>query len=145
MFYCRVCLQSFMNREELFYHKLEHMADSTAYHQVEPHFDFEVERVNASLRENADLIFTVHQFTQINADFNFPRILSLNRDGWITEMYQALDLVANVNNKESFKIIFSMGFILMNRQTGGFQFFVPHENNAFFKKPIRIDQPASWR
>ena len=145
MFYCRVCLQSFMNREELFYHKLEHMADSTAYHPVEPHFDFEDERVNALLRENADLIFTAHRFTQISADFNFPRILSLNRDGWITEMYQALDLVANVNNQESFKINFSMGFILMNRQTGRYRFFVPRENNAFFKKPIRIDRPASWR
>ena len=145
MFYCRVCLQSFVNREELFYHKLEHMADSRAYHPVEPHFDFEDERVNALLRENADLIFTGHRFTQISADFNFPRILLLNRDGWITEMYQALDLVANVNNQESFKINFSMGFILKNRDTGRYRFFVPHENNAFFKKPIRIDRPASWR
>ena len=93
MFYCRVCLQSFMNREELFYHKLEHMADSTAYHTVEPHFDFEDERVNALLRENADLIFTAHRFTQISADFNFPRILSLNRDGWITEMYSSANKI----------------------------------------------------
>ena len=145
MFYCRVCLQSFMNREEPFHHKLEHMADSTAYHPVEHHFDLEDERVNALLHENADLIFTAHQFTQIGADFNFPRILSLVCDGWIPEMYQALDLVANVNNQESFKINFSMEFILMNRQTGRYHFFVPHENNAFIKKPIRIDRPASWR
>ena len=144
MFYCRVCLQSSMNREELFYHKLEHMADSTAYHLVEPHFDFEDERVNALLCENADLIFTGHRFTQISSDFNFPCILSLNCDGWITEMYQALYLVANENNQESFKINF-MGFILMNRQTGRHRFFAPHENTAFFKKPIRIDRPASWR
>ena len=33
-------------------------------------------------------------------------MLLLNRDGWITEMYQALDLVANVNNQESYKINF---------------------------------------
>ena len=118
MFYCHVCLQSFMNREELFYHKLEQMADSTAYHPVKPHFDFEDERVNALLPENADLIDIAHCFTQISADFNFPHNLSLNCDGWITEMYQALDLVVNVKNQESFKINFTMGFILMNKQTG---------------------------
>ena len=136
MFYCHLCLQSFISRKELFYHKLGHMADSTAYHPVEPHFDFEDERVNALLRENADLIFTGHRFTKKSADFNFPHILLLNRDGWTAELYQALDLVANVNNQDNF----FNGICLDGQSNWLILIFVPHENNAFFKKPIRIDQ-----
>ena len=53
--------------------------------------------------------------------------------------------MANINNNESFKFNLSMGFILVNRDTGNYRFFVPHANNAFFKKPPHIDLPACWR
>ena len=106
---------------------------------MEPHFDFEDDRVYALICENTDLISTGHCFTQICADCNLSHIPLLYRNGLITEMGQALDLVANVENQESFKINFLMGFILMKSHTGRYQFFVSHENNIFFKKPIRID------
>ena len=69
----------------------------------------------------------------------------LNQDGWVREVHHALDLVSNLNNTESFKLNVSMGFILMHRETEEYRFFAPHNNNAFFKKPIRIDRPSSWR
>ena len=144
-FHCQVCLHSFTTREELFHHKLDHMEDPRPYHPVEPHFDSDDETMNALLRENSGLIFSHHHFTPVSASFNFPLTLLLNRDGWIGEIYQTLDLVANVNNDESFKINLSMGFILVNRDTGEYRFFVPHANSAFFKTPIRIDRPSSWR
>ena len=144
-FYCRVCMQSFATRQELFLHKVSHMEDQRAYLPVQPHFDFEDERMNLLLRENADLIFRHHRFTQVSADYNFPLTMVLNQDGWMDEVRHALDLVSNLNNTESFKLNVSMGFILMHRETEEYRFFAPHNNNAFFKKPIRIDRPSSWR
>ena len=144
-FHCRVCLDSFITREELFHHKLEHLEDPRPYQPVEAHFNWEDERMNSMLRENAGLIFTPHRFTPVSADFNFPVNLLLKQDGWINEIYQTLDLVDNINNDESFKINLSMGFILVNRDTAEYRFFVPHANNAFFKKPVRIERPSSWR
>ena len=144
-FHCRVCLDSFASREELFHHRLDHMDDSRAYRPVEPHFDFEDKRLNVLLRDNAELIFSHHRFSPVSADFNFPLTLSLKHNGWINDIYQALDLVANVNNDESFKFNLSMGFILVNRESGDYRYFVPHANNAFFKTPPRIERPACWR
>ena len=69
----------------------------------------------------------------------------LNQDWWIREVHHALDLVSNLNNTESFKLNVSMEFILMHWATEEYRFFEPHNNNAFFKKPIRIDRPSSWR
>ena len=122
-FHCRVCLDSFITREELFHHKLEHLEDPRSYQPMEAHFDWEDERMNSMLRENAGLIFTPHRFTPVSADFNFPVNLLLKQDGWINEIYQTLDLVANINNDESFKINLSMGFILVNRDTAEYRFF----------------------
>ena len=144
-FHCRVCLDSFTTREELFHHRLDHMDDDRAYQPMEPHFDFEDEKLNALLRDNAELIFSHHRFTLVSADFNFPLTISLTRDGWLNEIYQTLDLVANISNDESFKFNLSMGFILVNRESGDYRFFVPHANNAFFKTPQRIERPACWR
>ena len=122
-FYCRVCMQSFATRQELFLHKVSHMEDQRAYLPVQPHFDFEDERINSLLRENADLIFRHHRFTQVSADYNFPLTMVLNQDGWIREVHHALDLVSNLNNTESFKLNVSMGFILMHRETEEYRFF----------------------
>ena len=144
-FHCRVCLDSFASREELFHHRLDHMDDSRAYRPVTPHFDFEDEKLNTLLRDNAQLIFSHHRFSPASVDFNFPLTIPLKRDGWLNEIYQTLDLVANINNDESFKFNLSMGFILVNRDTGDYPFFVPDANNAFFKKPPRIERPACWR
>ena len=144
-FYCTVCMQSLATRQELFLHKVSHMEDPRAYLPVQPHFDVEDERMNSLLRGNSDLIFRHHHFTQVSADYNFPLTISLNQEGWIREVHHALDLVSNLNNSESFKLNISMGLILMHRETQEYRFFVPHNNNAFFKKPIRIDRPSSWR
>ena len=144
-FHCRVCLDSFASREELFHHRLDHMDDSRAYRPVEPHFDFEDEKLNTLLRDNAQLIYSHHRFSPVSDDFNFPLTLPLERDGWLQEIYHTLDLVANISNDESFKFNLSMGFILVYRESGDYRFFVPHANSAFFNKPPRIERPASWR
>ena len=78
-FHCRICL--FASREELFHHRLDHMDDSRAYRPVEPHFDFEDEKLNTLLRDNAQLIYSHHRFSPVSADFNFPLTLPLERDG----------------------------------------------------------------
>ena len=121
------------------------MEDPRPYRPVEPHFDGEDERMNSMLRENAGFIFMSHRFTPVSADFNFPLNLLLNQARWSDNIFQTLDLVANISNDESFKLNLSMGVILTHRETGELRFFVPHANNAFFKKPIRIERPSSWR
>ena len=121
------------------------MEEPRAHQPVEPHFAFEDERMNTLLRENAGLIFRHHHFNQVSANYNFPLTMVLNQDGWIREVHHALELVSDLNHDEAFKLNVSMGFILMHRETQEYRYFVPHNNNAFFKKPIRIDRPSSWR
>ena len=96
-FHCPVGLDCFPNREELFHHRLDHMDDARAYRPVEPHFDFEDEKLNVLLGDNAALIFSHHRFSPVSADFNFPLTLSLKQDGWLNEIYQTLDLVTNIS------------------------------------------------
>ena len=121
------------------------MEDPRPYQPVEPHFDGENERMNSLLRENAGLIFTPHCFTPLSADVNFPVNLPLNQGRWIDNIFQTLDLVANINNDESFNLNLSFSFKLINRVTREHRYFVPHMNNAFFKRPIRIERPSSWK
>ena len=92
--------------------------------------------MNTLLRENAGLIFPHHHFNQVSANQNFPLPIVLNQDGWLSEIHQALELVSDMNTDESFRLNFSMAFILMHRETAELRFFVPHD-----KKPVRIDHP----
>ena len=140
-----LCVWTRSSPEKNFFITSWNIEDPRPYQPVEPHFEWEDERMNSVLRENTGLIFTPHRSTPLSADFNFPVNLLLKQDGWISEIYQTLDLVANINNDESFKINLSMGFLLQNRDTAEHRFFVPHANNAFFKKPIHIERPSSWR
>ena len=144
-FHCRVCMQSFPSRQTLFSHKLRHMEDPTPYQPVQPHFDYADEKLNDILRQNADFIFSHHKFSPVSALYNFPLYITLNRDGWINEIYHILELLSNMNNDECFKFNISMGFVLVNRETNEYRYFVPHTNNAFFKMPIRIERPSSWK
>ena len=139
-FHCRMWYTSFASREELFHHRLDHMA----YRPMKPHFEFEDKKLNALLHDNAKLIFSHHRFSPVSADFNFLLTLSLKRDGWLNKIYQTLDLMANISNDESFKFNLLMGFILVNQDSGDYRFFMPHANNAYFKKPQCIEHPACW-
>ena len=117
-------MQLFTTRQELFLQKVTHMEDPGAHQPVEPHFDFEDERMNTLLRENAGLIFRHHHFNQVSANQNFPLTIVLNQDGWLNEIHQALELVSDMNTDESFKLNFSMAFILMHREAAELRFFL---------------------
>ena len=144
-YYCRVCLVPFMTREELFHHKLSHLEDQTVWRSVEPHWDFQDPEVNRLLQSNKDFIFAPHRLTDLVADYNFPVTLRIGHDRWVSELSHLMECVADMNTEEAFKVNFSCGFVLVHRETGEFRYFVPHGNNAFFKKPVSIDRPSSWR
>ena len=38
---------------------------------------------------------------------------------------------------------FTLGFMLRHCETGDYRYFVPHSNNSFFSRPVRIDRPSS--
>ena len=69
----------------------------------------------------------------------------VSNDQWVQEIYHCLGLVADINTEEAYKINFSLGFILVHRESAEYRYFTPHNNNAFFKTPMRIDRPSSWR
>ena len=142
-FHCCVCLDSFITREELFHHKLKHMEDPRPYRPVEPHFNGEDERMNSMLRENAGFIFISHRSTPVSADFNFPLNLLLNQARWSDNIFQTLDLVANISNDESFKLNLSMGVILTHRETGELRFFLCHTPTmpSSKKRSVSSDHP----
>ena len=136
---------SFMTREELFHHKLTHMEDPSPFHPSHPFFNFEDDRIKQLLQANRDLIFAPHRFSRVGADFSFPMTILLSNNQWVREIYQHLDLVADINTEEAYKFSFSLGLILVHRETGEYRYFTPHNNNAFFKKPVHIDRPSCWQ
>ena len=144
-YYCGVCLASTVTRAELFHHKLSHVKDTSGWESTEPHFDFEDPEINHLLQSNQGIVFAPHRFHDISTSYNFALTLRVGSNHWVPEIGRLLESVVDMNTEEAFKVNFSCGFVLVNRDTGEYRFFAPGMNNAFLKKPIRIDRPSSWR
>ena len=144
-FHCGSCLQSFEDRGEWFNHKLTHMEDARIFQPVQPHFDFEDDQLNQLLENNQDFVFGPHHFSPITSDLNFPITIPVSGQEWIRDIHLCLDSVMNLHQEESYKLNFTLGFILRHRETGEYRYFVPHSNNTLFSRPVRIDRPSSWR
>ena len=119
------------------------MGDARIFLPVQPHFDFNDEQLNQLLENNQDFIFGPHHFSPITSDFNFPVTIPVSSQEWIRDIHLCLESVLNLHQEESYKVNFTLGFILRHRETGDYRYFVPHSNNSFFSSPVRIDRPSS--
>ena len=137
-FHCGRCLQSFEDRGEWFNHQLVHREYAQIFQSVQPHFDFEYEQLNQLLENNQDTIFGPHHFSPITSDLNFPITTPVSGQEWIRDIHLCLDSVMNLHQEESYKLNFTLGFILRHREMGEYTYFVPHSNNSFFSRPVRI-------
>jgi hypothetical protein len=137
-------MDNFINREELFEHKLTHIEDLGLWQPVEPDFNFDNEAINDIIRENAGYIFDGHHITDVTSSYNFPITQCVGNEHWIHEVTTIMESVSALyNQEEAFKLNFGFGFILMNKETEEFRYYVPYINNDYFDKPIRIDGPSS--
>ena len=134
-FYCRLCLTPATSRQALFDHKLEHLPDPKPWQTVEPHWDFEDNDINQLIEQNKGVIFAPHRIGDVVSNFNFPITLQVKSEHWMTEISTVLERVADLSTEEAFKLNFSCGFILVNRETGAYRYFAPNTNNAFLKEP----------
>jgi hypothetical protein len=84
---------------------------------------------------NTPHILSKHTFKNINTKYNFP---TNNLNLGINEFEKSLKEIYD-NQKSAFKFNLSLGYILKNRETGEYQYFIPYTNNELLKSPRLIN------
>ena len=143
-FSCSICLEHFGSRNELFKHKVADHQSPEAWTTTNVDPDFQDSRLNAIIRRHSAIISVPHTIEDDISVFNFPLLMRVGSDTWHQEISTALERVSEVNSQEAYKVNFSMGFILLNKETEEYRFFAAGFNNSFFKEPKRIDRSNDW-
>ena len=143
-FTCNICTDNFERRQELFQHHIHAHANLDAWttQYIEP--DFEDEKLNDIIRTHASIITLDHVISDTSSTFNFPLLLNTGSETWTGEISSALERVAELNSYEAYKFNFSLGLILMNKETDEYRYYAPGNNSSFFTKPKRVDRPSDW-
>ena len=131
-FHCNICMDNFEARQDLFKHQIHSHADSDAWstHYVDP--DFEDEQLNDVIRTHASIITLDHAIRDTTSMFNFPLLLRVGSETWVAEILSTLERIAEINAYESYKFNFSLGLILMNKETDEYRYYAPGYNSSFF-------------
>ena len=100
------------------------------------------EKLDNVILKNSSVINVPHKLSTFMNFYNFP--LSLKEDENVEEDINNIfdNFIALQKNKKAFKMNFSLGAILIHRDTGQYRYFSPGSNNFFFPKPILINRPS---
>ena len=95
------------------------------------------------LRENNDSIFMSHRIRTVSSDCKFPCLLPVDDHVPLgPNVASLLEMIAEVNAEESFKLNLTFGFLLQHKETGNYRYFAPHSSNFYFKTPHPISKPS---
>ena len=136
----------FDSRADLLRHKVDQHLDTVTNTDFQPPFpwmksDGSVdENMRLTLVSNRHFIFQNHRFDNLRSEFHFELVNAID---WYQSLHQSLDIVKRAVNS-AVKINISMGYLLKNKQTGAYRYFVSGSNFPLFKYPIRIDRPHHW-
>ena len=144
-FHCNICMDNFERRQELFQHQIHSHTEPDIWinQNIDP--DFQDEELNNIIRTHASIISLEHDIGDAVSIFNFPLLLRVESESWTTEISSILERVAEINSCESYKVNFSLGLILINKETDEYRYYAPGSNNSFFNKPKRVDRTSDWR
>jgi len=140
-FRCRRCLESFSNKKELHRHGLRHHYQRGTGLQQTPWGNGAApwmgEQVDKKLREeyqvNEPLILETHRPGPNVSIYNFPVDNTVD----MTTLARNIDVIYQ-EQQQAFKLNFSFGVILQNRDTGEYRYFRPYANTAVLDVPMTI-------
>ena len=150
-FKCRTCSQVLNSRRELYYHRItQHgggdgenlqrfQLDSPPWLDAEGNVvDSKMERV---YNDNALHILAPHKRGEVVQNYNFP---TENLQGGIDEIMSHIEEIYNTE-ENSFRINMSFGFILRNRESGEYRYYIPYTNSYLFQTPHVVTRRGSLR
>ena len=138
---CRQCQENFDNRHSLYrYYMREHVHRGAGHLLPSPYISGQEPWIgNPALREiyeiNEPLILQRHQEGPVRSNYNLP----LTNDFSVYELMEHMEEVYEIQ-QHAFRLNLHFGLILVNTETGEYRYFVPHENEALFPRPINISR-----
>ena len=103
--------------------------------------DLEDEKLNAVISKYKNIINIPHAFGSLMEFYNFPLPLKLeNSDDDINDILKRFLSVRR--KKNAFKMNFSVGTIVMHKETRRYRYFAPGSNNNFFTKPLLVEKTS---
>ena len=145
VFRCNICMDNFDTRKELFHHQIHIHAEPNVWTSQNIEAEFVDEELNEVIRTHASIISVGHEVGDTVSMFNFPLLLRVGSANWTSEISSILERVAEINSYEAYKVNFTLGFVLINKETDEYRYYAPGSNNTFFTKPKRIDRVSDWR
>ena len=151
-FKCRVCSDAFPNRRDLYYHSITQHGRGDGQNNVEnfqlqfpPWEDDEGNVVDQELErvynDNAVHINAPHRRGEVVQNYNFP---TENLQGGVDEIMSHIEDIYQ-EQTNSFRLNMSFGFILRNRQTGEYRYYIPYTNSYLFNSAYPIVRHGSLR
>ena len=151
---CGACLSAYPTRAQLIHHRIDGHGNANLWRVAnfqEPYpwlkGDGEEDvAMRNELRENSDFIFMSHRIRTVSSDYNFPCLLPVDDHVPLGQnAAPLLEMIAEVNAEESFKLNLTFGFLLQHKETGNYRFFAPHYSNFYFKTPHTISKLSDWQ
>ena len=151
LFRCSNCRETFPNRRDLYHHRVTQHggAEVNALQQevelVNPPWLNEQEVIDESLQRVYDNnrlhILAPHTEGEGVRNYNFPTD-DLSRG--VDEIMNRIENIYQTENN-SFKLNLNLGFIMRNRETGEYRYFIPYANSYLLHSPHTITDRASLR
>ena len=150
-FKCSACREEFNNRGELYRHRVSQHGggDPNALQQFEltspPWKNEEGVTVDTSLEQvyndNALHILAPHRDGEVVKKYNFP---TDNLQGGLEEIMSHIEKIYEKEN-QSFKINLNFGFILQDKTSGEYRYYIPYANSYLFERPFVVTRHGSLR
>ena len=151
-FKCRRCSEVFQSRRELYNHRVSQHGGADVANNVQnfqlvapPWADAQGNVVDPALErvynDNVLHIRAPHERGEVVQRYNFP---TENLQGGVEEIMSHIEDIYREQNN-SFKLNMNLGFIMRNRKTGEYRYYIPYANSYLFQTPHTITRHGSLR
>ena len=86
------------------------------------------EQLRDHLTENREFIHADHQLGSVMTRLNFAITARVGEDRWFLEIIRLIEMLRNMSFHNSIRFNMSLGFTLVDSQSGRYRYFLPHHN-----------------
>ena len=102
------------------------------------------EQLRDHLIENREFIHADHQVGSVMTRLNFAITARVGEDRWFLEIIRLIEMLRNMSFHNSIRFNMSLGFTLVDSQSGRYRYFLPHHNTPYFEQPRFIRNHNDW-
>ena len=86
----------------------------------------------------------IHHVGSVMTRLNFAITARVGEDRWFLEIIRLFEMLRNMSFHNSIPFNMSLGFTLVDSQSGQYRYFFPHHNTPYFEQPRFIRNPNDW-